>query len=262
MHWPGKDERSSQIQTVYDCYLHNLMISILLWATFSACLSKRDKWCIASLGRELDVDLSQALLEQVLRSFHKWWLLLSSTGSYQFQCPRLIFLSQFITREFERKIKAVFSSFECESTELLRFLSLSDLASPSLRWSVRVFLTSAFAVLVSDPAGPSMRWSVMVFLTSDHWRRGTLSTVSVGRTLCLMSERAMTIRPGCLFLCMVSPIALRAFWNKILEVFILISSPCWTVVILRWKAPLNWRKMRMRRHERNFFMSQSTRLGV
>lgn len=179
--------------------------------------------------------------------------------------PVTHFFSQFITREFERKIKAVFSSFECESTELLRFLSLSDPADPSMRWSVMVFLTSVFAVLVSDPAGPSMRWSVTVFLTSDHWRRGTLSTVSVSRTLCLMSERAMprnTIRPGCLFLCMVSPIALRAFWNKILEVFIFISSPCWTAVILRWQAPLNWHKMRMRRHKQKHFMSQSTRLGV
>ena len=184
MHWPDEDEWSHQIQTVYDCYLHDLIISVLLWATFSVCMymHKRDKWCIASLGRELDVDLSQALLEQVLRSFHKWWpFLLSSTGSYQFQCPWLNFFFLFITREFERKIKAMFSSSECESTELLRFLSVSDPAGPSMRWSVTVFLTSAFAVLVSDPAGPSMRWSVTVFLTSDHWRRGTLSTVSVSK---------------------------------------------------------------------------------
>ena len=47
--------------------------------------------------------------------------------------PVTHFFSQFITREFERKIKAVFSSFECESTELLRFLSLSDPADPSMR---------------------------------------------------------------------------------------------------------------------------------
>ena len=47
--------------------------------------------------------------------------------------PMTHFFFLFITREFDRKIKAMFSSSECESTELLRFLSVSDPAGPSMR---------------------------------------------------------------------------------------------------------------------------------